>query len=51
MPSGGEAESRENLWGLAPVLSRTSRLIHFKWDSSQRIPSDTIVLLPFITTT
>lgn len=51
MPTGGEAESPESLWGLAPVLSRTSRLIHFKWDSSWRIPSDTIVLLPFITAT
>lgn len=51
MPSGGEAESRQSLWGLAPILSHTSRLIHFKWDSSRRIPSDTTVLLPFITAT
>lgn len=32
-------------------LSRTHRLIHFKWDSSETAPSDTISLLPVITAT
>lgn len=32
-------------------LSRTHRLIHFKWDSSETAPSDTISLLPIITAT